>query len=142
MSIRLVPRVTATVIGPDTPLPYAYTAGESIQAKAAVCKGESDGRIYEASASSWARMPAFGVSQEAKSAGQTINILQFGIATGVLRAEDFGYDDKVFVSETQGKLTKTPPEGIGRIVQSMGRALSASDIILQVDETVIELQEV
>ena len=140
MSITFTGRIIAPRIEPGTLLPYVYTAGESIRAKAVVCKGESDGKIYEAKATTWTRMPAFGISREAKAADETIEVLQFGIVTSVLRDADFSYDDKVYVSETQGKLTKTPPEGIGKIVQSMGRALNSSDIILEVNPTAIELE--
>ncbi|MFH1485660.1 MAG: hypothetical protein ABIH46_06290 [Chloroflexota bacterium] len=141
MTVRLIPRVTATVINPDTPLPYQYTAGEAISAKAPVAKSETDSRIYEADATTWDRMPAFGIAREAKNPGEVIEVLQFGIATGVERTEDFDYDDRIFVSETQGKLTKTPPNTIGSIVQTMGRALSSSDLILEIDQSVIQINK-
>lgn len=141
MGVKFVGRVTAPRIEPNTPLPYTYTAGESIAAKAPVCKGESDGRIYEAGASAWNRMPAFGIARAAKGAGEIIEVLQFGVATSVQRTEDFSFDDKIYVSESQGKLTNTPPTTIGAIVQSMGRAFNTTDIILEVDQTVIQLNQ-
>ncbi len=141
MGVEFLGRVRATVIEPGTQLPYRYTAGESIPAKAVVCKGEADGRIYRAQSDDWARMPAFGVSVAAKEVGQTIEVLQFGIATGVQRTEDFGYDDKIFVSTEAGKMTRNPPEAVDNIVQAVGRALNASDIILAIDETVVQIKE-
>jgi len=86
-------------------------------------------------------MPAFGVSRETKAAGEIIEILQFGKVSEISRDADFSYDDKIFVSTTAGKATSTPPEGVGKIVQSLGRAINSSDIILEIDQTVLELME-
>lgn len=141
MSIVLIPRVRASVISPGTNLPYNYTAGESIPAKSVVCKGESDGKIYLTEATTWTRMPAFGVAMQTKDADKTIQVLQFGIITSLRRDADFSPDDKIFVSTTQGIATKTPPEGDGTIVQAIGRAINSSDVILAIDETVIEIQD-
>jgi len=139
MTIKLTGAVTA--IAPGTQIPYNYVAGESITDKQVICKGEADGRVYLASALSWNTMPAFGVSRETKAAGETIEILQFGKVHDISRDADFNYDDKIFVSTTAGKATSTPPEGVGKIVQSLGRAINSSDIILEIDQTVLELME-
>lgn len=139
MTIKLTG--AATAIAPGTEIPYNYVAEESIPAKAVVAKSETTGRILKAQATSWLRMPAFGVSREAKLAGETIEILQFGVIEGISRDADFSYDDKIFVSTTAGKATSTPPEGTGKIVQSLGRAINNSDIILEIDHTVLELKE-
>ncbi len=140
MGVEFLGRVRATVIEPGTELPYPYTAGEDIAAKEIVCKGESDGRIYKARADSWARMPAFGATLESKAAGQTIKVIQFGTISGLARTEDFSYDDYIYVSTTAGKATKNVPSAVDEIVQSIGRAINASDIILQVDETVVQIK--
>lgn len=139
MTIKLSGAVTA--IAPGTEIPYNYVAEESIAAKEVVAKSESTGRILLARATSWSRMPAFGVARETKGTGETIEVLQFGKVANIARDADFNYDDKIFVSTTAGKATKTPPEGVGKIVQSIGRAINASDIILEIDQTVLELQE-
>jgi hypothetical protein len=141
MTVRLNPKVKATVISPGTQLPYLYTAGENITAKEVVSKGETDGRIYKASAESWDKMPAFGVAIQSKSADQDIQVIQFGTVTNIARTEDFSYDDKIYVSTIAGKATKTPPGAVGDIVQSIGRAINSSDVILAIDETVVEIKE-
>ena len=130
-----------TVIAPGTELPYNYVAQESISSKEVVAKSETTGRILKAQATTWSRMPAFGISRESKVAGETIEILQFGKVTDISRDADFNYDDKIFVSTTAGKATSTPPEGVGKIVQSLGRAINNSDIIFELDQTVLELME-
>ncbi len=140
MSVEFLGRVRATVIEPGTQLPYPYTAGESIPAKSVVCKGESDGRIYLAQCTTWTRMPAFGVALESKAAGQTIKVIQFGTVSGLARTEDFSFDDYIYVSTTAGKATRNVPSGVDEIVQSIGTAINASDIILQVDETVVQIK--
>jgi len=139
MTIKLTGATAA--IAPGTELPYNYVAEEDIAAQEVVAKSETTRRILKAQATTWLRMPAFGISREAKVAGETIEVVQFGKVTDISRDADFNYDDKVFVSTTAGKATSTPPEGIGKIVQSLGRAINASDIILEIDQTILELKE-
>jgi hypothetical protein len=142
MSITFTGRIIAPKIEPGTQLPYIYKAGEAISAKEVVCKGESDGKVYRAQANTWDRMPAFGVAIQSKSADQDIQVIQFGVITNIARTEDFNYDDKIYVSTTAGKATKTPPGAVGNIVQSLGRALNSSDVIMAIDETVVELRDI
>ena len=139
MTIKLTGATTA--IAPGTELPYNYVAEEAISEKEVVAKSETTRRILKAQANTWGRMPAFGVSRETKAAGEVIEILQFGKVSDISREADFNYDDKIFVSTTAGKATSTPPEGTGKIAQSLGRAINSSDIILEIDQTVIELEE-
>lgn len=139
MTIKLTG--AATAIAPGTEIPYNYVAQEDIDEKDVVAKSETTGRILKAQANSWSRMPAFGISRESKVAGKTIEVLQFGVIEDISRVADFNYDDKIFVSTTVGQATSTPPEGTGKIVQSLGRAINNSDIILEIDHTVLELQE-
>ena len=130
-------------IYPGTELPYNYVAEESISRGDVVAKSETTGRILKAQATTWTRMPAFGVALESKSAGQTIKVEQFGVATNISREADFSYDDRIYVSPvTAGKATNQPPEVVGNIVQSLGRAINASDIVLAIDQTILELVEV
>ncbi|MBA7706925.1 hypothetical protein ES703_115784 [subsurface metagenome] len=128
-------------IAPGTELLYEYVAEENITENELVAKSETTGRVLKAQATTWLRMPAIGIARESKSAGQTIKVEQFGVAENIARDADFNYDDKIFVSTTAGKATSTPPEGVGKIVQSIGRAINSSDIILEIDQTVLELQE-
>jgi len=137
MTIKLTG--ATTVIAPGTEIPYNYVAGENIDEKEVVAISETTGRILKAQASTWLRMPAFGVSRESKQTGKTIEVLQFGVVPDISRDADFNYDDKIFVSTNQGKATSTPPEGVGIIVQSLGRAINASDIVLEIDRRALEL---
>lgn len=141
MSITFTGRIIAPRIEPGTQLPYVYEAGEAISAKEIVCKGEYDGKIYKASASGWTTMPAFGVAIQSKAANQSIQVIQFGTVSNIARTGDFSWDDKIYISTTQGKATKNPPGAVGNVVQAIGRAINASDIILAIDETVVEIRE-
>ena len=131
----------ATAIAPGTELLYEYVAQEDITENEVVAKSETTRRVLKAQATTWDRMPAVGVARETRTTGQTIKVEQFGVAENITRDADFGYDDKIFVSTNAGKATSTPPEGVGKIVQSLGRAINTSDIILEIDQTVLELQE-
>jgi len=127
-------------IAPGTEIPYNYVAQEGIDSGEVVAKSETTSRILKAKATSWSRMPAFGVSRESKVAGQAIEVLQFGVIENISRDADFNYDDKIFVSpDTAGKATKTPPEATGNLIPSLGRAINAEDIILEIDHTVLEI---
>jgi hypothetical protein len=138
MTIKLTGLVLVSVESAEQVI--SRTAGEAIPAKAAVCLGESDGKVYKAKADSSTTMPAVGITKESVSAGSTAKIYQSGIVTNVLREADFSPDDMIFVSPvTAGKVTKTPPETLGHFVQTMGRALNSSDIVLEVGRTYTEI---
>ena len=139
MTVKLTGAIKA--IAPGTELLYEYIAEEDISENEVVAKSETTRRVLKAQATTWSRMPAVGIARESKSAGKTIKVEQFGLAENIARVADFSYDDKIFVSETAGKATSTPPEGVGKIVQSLGRALNSSDLVLSIDQTVLELQE-
>lgn len=139
MTVRLVPRIRATVIEPDTPLPWEYVCEESIAAGAPVAKSETTARIVEAQASDIARMPCFGIATEAGNVGDSIGIISIGIARNVQRDEDFSYDDAIFVSVNKGKLTRVPTESVGTFVQTVGRGINSSDITVSPDMTMVEI---
>ena len=140
MGITFTGRIIAPAIEPGTQLAYIYTAGESITAKQVVCKSGVDAsKILKASASDWSTMPAFGVAIQSKVADQSIQVIQFGTVTNIARTEDFDPDDKIYISTTAGKATKNPPGANGNVVQAIGRAINASDIILAIDETAVEI---
>lgn len=121
---------------------FEYTAYEDLPAGCVVCIDETTGRVRKAKADSWTTMPAIGVTKNAVNANDTVEIYQFGIVRNILRDADFNKDDTIFVSATTaGNASKTPPQGIGNLVQSLGRAINASDIVLQIDQTIIELKE-
>jgi hypothetical protein len=138
--------VTITLIGAvkisieSTELVISRTAGELIPAKSVVCIGESDGKVYKAKADSSTTMPAVGVTRETALPDETVKIYKSGIVPDVLREADFSPDDVIFVSpNTAGKVTKTPPDAVGLFVQTMGRAASSADIVLEVSTTFAEI---
>lgn len=138
MTIKLTGLVKISI--ESTEQVISRTAGEDISAKAAVCLGESDGKIYKAKADSSTTMPAVGITKESVSSVGTAKVYQSGIVTNVLREADFSPDDIVFVSpNTAGKVTKTPPETVGQFAQTMGRAVNTTDIVLEIDQTFLEI---
>jgi len=146
MAIRLIGATAVTIeevnvsVTTTTAPVTEYTAGEALAAKSAVCVGESDGKVYLARADSSTTMPAIGITRTAVDADETVEVYQTGKVTNVRREADFSYDDKIFVSpDTAGKVTKTPPETVGTLVQSLGREISNSDIVLEIDHTVLEI---
>jgi hypothetical protein len=122
---------------------FQYTAYEDLIAKCVVCIDETTGNVRKAKADSWTTMPAIGITKDAVSAGQLVDVYQFGQVTGVSRDGDFQKDDQIFVSPlVAGNVTRTPPEAVGYLVQSLGRAINASDITLEIDQTVLELEQI
>jgi len=135
MTIKLRPAVPAAGVINE------FTTEEDISANEVVAKSETTRRILKAQASTWDRMPAFGVAAETKSAGETISVIRIGQVTNIVRDEDFDYDDRIFVSTNAGKATKVPPAAVGNIVQTIGRGLNTSDIVLQIGWIAPELKE-
>jgi hypothetical protein len=122
---------------PNTPLTYVHTTGEDIAAKSLVCKSEADHTILLASNTDWTRMPAFGVAVQSRVKGQAIEVVTFGEAENLQRDADFNFDDLVFVG-VNGKATRAPLAP-PKIVQSIGRAKNASDVILLINQTAVEI---
>lgn len=142
MTVKLTGAVRATVIAANTPLTYSYICGEDIPNKAAVARSELAGRVILAKADSSTTMPCIGFSIQERSEGESIQIVSTGKLTNVRKTENLGYDVPVYVSPGEaGKVTATPPEGIGRLVQQVARGINTTDITIAIDETVLELQE-
>lgn len=139
MTVRLVPKVKATVISPGTELSFLYKAGETLPAKSPICKGETDGRIYLTQADDLTRMPCFGFTIESGEVGESVKVISIGTLTNVPRDADFSPDDAIYISVNRGKLTRTPTEATGSFVQTVARAVNASNIILAVDQTMVEI---
>ncbi len=117
-----------------------YTAGEALLAKAAVCVGEADGKLYNAKADSSTTMPCIGINKDAVAANATARVFQIGKVTSVLRDADFLYDEIIFVSPLNaGQVTNVPPQSSGQLSQSLGRSINSSDLALSIDETYVEI---
>ena len=123
-----------------------YTVGEDIPAGSVVALRDTDGKIYQAQASSWSRMPAIGVIQEDAVTDEEVDVYHYTPISDIRRTEDFTARDRIFVSTEAGKGTKTFPQTIGHIVQCIGYALDSSDIALtvwklweEIDHTAIEI---
>jgi hypothetical protein len=122
---------------------FEYTAYEDLAAKCVVCIDETTGKVRKAKADSWTTMPAIGITKEGANAGELVEVYQHGVVTGVSRDADFDSDSNIFVSPaTAGNATKTPPDAVGYLVQSLGRAINGSNIALEIDLTVLELEDV
>lgn len=91
------------------------------------------GQVSEAEADNIAKSPAVGMVVEKRSA--TICVVQFsgevdgfvGLTTG----------NRLFLSETLGQFTTTPPVTVGSIVQNIGIVKSPTTIILMIDRDYI-----
>lgn len=114
---------------------YEYKAGERIADLTAICVGADD-RVYQAQATSWSRMPAIGVVRAGVEAGEAVEVYQSGKISNVSRTEDFEMDAPIYVSATAGKLTAVPVEGVGNIIQEVGRSWSSSDIVLNIQPAI------
>lgn len=138
MTIKL--EGAAAAIAPDTELKYEYTASESISEGDAVALNTTNNKVVKAKSDSWDTMPAIGIATETKDTDEEVEIIQFGIAEDVSREADFSADEKIFVSPTTaGRVTTTCPTASGQIIQSLGQAKNALDIVLEVDHTCLEI---
>lgn len=139
MTIKLTGAVRPS---PNAPLSYTYICGEDIPTNAPIARSEVAGRVLLAKADSWTTMPCIGFSVQTKSQGESVQVVSIGKLTNVRKTESLGYDAPVYVSPNEaGKVTATPPEGTGKLVQQVGRGINTTDITIAIDETVLELQE-
>lgn len=141
MSLTLIGKAAGTVTAVIQQT-FEYTADENLPARSVVAKDESGLGVLQAQANGWSRMPAIGVTQNAASLGDVVEVYQFGQVTGVRRDGDFSPDDQIFVSPLNaGQATNVPPDSVGDLIQTIGRALNSSDITLSVWSIVMELEQ-
>jgi hypothetical protein len=78
--------------------------------------------------------------------GTTATIRQFGVATDVLTvgSVDISAGDRIYLSTTAGKVTKTPPSAEGNVIQFLGWALTDEasgkiDLLLNINPNPVEV---
>jgi len=78
--------------------------------------------------------------------GTTATIRQSGVAKDVLTvgSADISAGDRVYLSTTAGKVTKTPPSGSGNVIQFLGWALTDEasgkiDLLLNINPNPVEV---
>ena len=78
--------------------------------------------------------------------GTTATIRQFGVATDVLTigSADISAGDRIYLSTTAGKVTKTPPSAEGNVIQFLGWALTDEasgkiDLLLNINPNPVEV---
>lgn len=92
-----------------------------------------DRKFYNADASNSSKLPAVGIAKEGGEQGNEVEIILTGKVLDVNRESDLTVGKKVYVSSsTPGKLTTTPPTS-GNYHQIIGVAISATDVILDVN---------
>ena len=76
--------------------------------------------VSKADANDAAKMPSFGVAAEAVSANNPVDIYTFGLLSG-LDTSSYSEGDELFVSNTAGTLTDTPPAGESSKLQKIAK---------------------
>lgn len=78
--------------------------------------------------------------------GTTATIRQFGVARDVLTigSADISAGDRIYLSTTAGKVTKTPPSADGNVIQFLGWALTDEasgkiDLLLNINPNPVEV---
>lgn len=110
---------------------FTAEAGEDITIGQMVAI-HTDGKAYKANAKTGAgqQIPAVGIAEVTVAAGGYIEIKRWGHVSG---AADLTVGAPVYLAETDGAVTATPPSDAGDIVQYVGIALSATDFLLDVE---------
>mgnify|MGYP001583108178 CR=1 FL=1 len=140
MTVKFSGVVKAGNISPDVMPRFAYTAAETMSVGDIVAKGESNDRVVLAKADDSTRMPAIGAVQSLGS-GSIVYIVTAGIMRSISRLANFGFDQALYVSTTAGKVTTSPPDGLDNFVQNVGRSITATDGMLGIDETVLQIKQ-
>ena len=78
--------------------------------------------------------------------GTTAKIRQYGIAEDVITvgSADISAGDRIYLSTTAGKVTKTPPSADGNVIQFLGWALTDEasgkiDLLLNINPNFVEV---
>ncbi|MDB4761384.1 hypothetical protein OAG04_00070 [bacterium] len=104
---------------------FKAQAGEAIAKGEAVFISGISGNttvVALADANDATRMPAFGIASEAASANNPVTVINFG-SLGSLDTDTPNWDegDELFVSNTAGELTTTPPTSESSLLQKIAK---------------------
>jgi hypothetical protein len=104
-------------------------AGEALAINDVVYIKSSDSRAYKARADAEGTMSAIGVAiQAATAAGETISVQLTNVLSGFTGLTPAAV---YFVSSvTAGAISTSIPSGVGSVVQSIGKALTATELLI------------
>ena len=140
MGVTVSPSSTLSVTITGLDATFEMTAAEDIVTKEAVCQSQTEaGKCYKADANDSTKMPVVGIAKESATTGNTLDVYYSGKVTDVVRDADFNIGDTIYMSNTPGQVTKTPPAIGGTGQQRLGIATGSDDILLALDLTVMEL---
>jgi len=139
VTVKFSGQIRAQVIQPNVVTRFSFIAGEAIVAGQLFAKGEADGRVYLAKADDSTRMPAIGCAVSNAGVAETIYGTPSGLISNISGGGSWSRDQGVYVGKTAGQATSSPPEGSGDFVQSVGRSTNATDVMLNISETVIQV---
>jgi len=115
----------------QTPNQFSAECAEAITQGDMVALG-TDGLLYKANAATGAGQqgPCVGIAEVDGADGDTITVKREGYVEG---ASDLTIGQPVYLGETDGAVTSTEPATNGDIVQVVGVALSATRLMLDID---------
>ena len=118
------------------PVSFKAQAGENISKGQVVYISGISGNttiVSLADADDSAKMPAFGIAGETASSGNPIDVINFGILSGI-NTGSFAEGDELFVDTTAGALVNTAPTGESTALQKIAKVTrsdsSAGSIII------------
>ena len=118
------------------PVSFKAQAGENISKGQVVYISGISGNttiVSLADADDSAKMPAFGIAGETATSGNPIDVINFGILSGI-DTSSFAEGDELFVDTTAGALTNTAPTGESSALQKIAKVTrsdnSAGSIII------------
>ena len=85
---------------------------------------------------------AFGIAKTQAAVGVALDIVTDGVLeiedwTNTIGTANLTPNASYWLSTTAGRLTTTPPSTAGQIVQYVGRALSTTQLIIEIDPAVL-----
>jgi len=87
--------------------------------------------LADADGTEWTDFPARGFAATDTAAGSKVTVLRKGKLSG-FSGLTIGKD--VYLSETAGGITQTAPSDTGDCVQKVGWAISATEIVIEIEE--------
>jgi hypothetical protein len=111
----------------DAPTSTALLTCDSGVAVRDVVYLDGSGVAQKADASSISTAPAVGLVLD-KPTSTSCNVMAYGLMTG-FSGLTIG---QLYMSETAGSVTSTAPAGAGRVFQPVGRAVSATVVLVQI----------
>lgn len=99
----------------------------------------SAGQIARADADSTTTMPAIGIALETKTSAACQVLIWGYMRDNTWNWVDGGVNGLIYVSNTTGAMTQTPPSGVGDQVQVIGHAIGADYILVMPSPVIVEV---